>query len=204
MSSTTSPARRRSPNPGAVPAFQPWTEYPHHAVSKAAQDLLLAQAHRATGLSTVRMRPFVHSGPGRPPRFAESDFARQIAEIEAGRRPARLTVGNLEAVRDVCDVRDVVRAYRLAADPRHAGGRFNLCRGVGVTMAHVLDLLRSGSEVDLDIVVATERLRPADIPVLVGDPRHSRSILGWEAEISLERSLTDLLAWWRSRVAAAD
>jgi GDP-4-dehydro-6-deoxy-D-mannose reductase len=174
-----------------------------YAVSKAAQDLLLGQAARASGLSTVRLRPFVHTGPGRPATFAESGFARQIAEIEAGRRSPRVAVGNLDAVRDICDVRDVVRGYRLAADPRHAGSVYNLCRGSGVTMRDVLGVLQSLAHTDVEIEVDADRLRPADVPVLVGDAECARSKLGWHPEIPLEVALADLLEWWRATLRAA-
>lgn len=174
-----------------------------YAVSKAAQDLLLGQSARATGPSTVRLRPFIHTGPGRPATFAESDFARQIAEIEAGRRPPRLAVGNLDAVRDICDVRDVVRGYRLAADPRHAGSAYNLCRGVGVTMRDVLGILQDLARTDVEVEIDADRLRPADVSVLVGDPRNARSELGWRPEIPLEDTLADLLDWWRATLPVA-
>jgi GDP-4-dehydro-6-deoxy-D-mannose reductase len=171
-----------------------------YAVSKAAQDLLLAQVHHSDGLATVRMRPFVHTGPDRPERFAESSFAGQIAAIEAGRRPPRLAVGNLEAVRDVSDVRDVVRAYRLAADRRHAGRAFNVCRGGGVRMADLVERLLELSEVDIEVDVDPDRLRPSDLPELVGDPSRARSELGWRNEIPLERTLEELLDGWRQRL----
>ncbi len=172
-----------------------------YAASKAAQDLLLGQAARATRLSTVRLRPFVHTGPGRPATFAESDFARQIAAIEAGRRPPRLAVGNLDAVRDICDVRDIVRGYRLAAEARHAGSVFNVCRGEGVTMREVLNMLVASSHVEIEVAVDPDRLRPADLPVLVGDPGRADTELGWRAAIPLDRTLADLLRWWRTKTA---
>jgi GDP-4-dehydro-6-deoxy-D-mannose reductase len=172
-----------------------------YAVSKAAQDLLLAQAFRASDIATVRLRPFVHTGPGRLSTFAESDFARQIAAIEAGRQPPRIAVGNLEAVRDVCDVRDVVRGYRLSADRRHAGTVRNLCRGVGVAMRDVLDILVANAHVDIEVTVDPDRLRPADLPALVGDPGRADAELGWRTEIPLDRTLADLLDWWRARTA---
>ena len=178
-----------------------------YAVSKAAQGLLAAEYARGLGLPLVRTRTFHHTGPGRGEAFAESSFARQIAEIEAGLRERVLLVGNLEAVRDYTDVRDVVRAYWGLLDHAQAaaavGGVFNVCSGRGRRIRDLLDTLLSHAGGEVEIRVDKERLRPSDVPAQVGDPSRLRALIGWEPRIALEDSLFDLLEDWRARVNAA-
>jgi GDP-4-dehydro-6-deoxy-D-mannose reductase len=172
-----------------------------YAVSKAAQDLVLAQEHRSGGLATIRLRPFNHTGPRRPERFALSSFARQIAEIEHDQRPPRIDVGNLEAIRDFCDVRDVVKAYVGVADRRFAGAVFNVCSGRPLRLADALESLIGRSHRPIEIVTDTDRLRPSDVPILVGDPSAIHAATGWRPTLSFDDTLDDLLEWWRGRVA---
>ncbi len=178
-----------------------------YAVSKAAQGLLAAEYARGLGFPLVRTRTFHHTGPGRGEAFAESSFARQIAEIEAGLREPVLLVGNLEAVRDYTDVRDVVRAYWALLDQAPAaaaaGGVFNVCSGRGRRIRELLDTLLAHAGVDLEIRVDKERLRPSDVPAQVGDPSRLEALTGWEPRIPLDKSLQDLLEDWRVRVHAA-
>ena len=170
-----------------------------YGVSKAAQDLLAWQYHVARRLHTVRLRLFNHTGPRRPPHFFASSFARQIADIERGRRPARLQVGSLEVVRDLSDVRDVAEAWRLAARHGAPGGVYNVCSGRGVKVGEVLRQLLALAEVDVEVEEDPDLLRPSDIPVLVGDPTRLRTATGWRGRIPLEQTLGDLLQWWRDQ-----
>jgi GDP-4-dehydro-6-deoxy-D-mannose reductase len=171
-----------------------------YAVSKAAQDLIAAQYHAAYGLKTIRLRLFNHTGPGRPERFVASSFARQTAEIERGMRPPVLRVGNLDAVRDFTDVRDVVRAYRLVAANGWPGAAYNVCSGAKVSVRELLDILLAVAGVEVEVKVDPELLRPADIPALWGDRSRLTADTGWQPLIPLERTLADLLAWWRGRL----
>jgi GDP-4-dehydro-6-deoxy-D-mannose reductase len=171
-----------------------------YAASKAAQDLIAAQYHRGFSIPTVRLRLFPHTGPHRPAHFAASSFARQIARIERGLEPPRLKVGNLDAVRDFTDVRDVARAYWLAATSECAGEAYNICSGRGVTICWVLDTLLSFSGVEIEVEVDPARLRVADIPHLVGDHGRFTSATGWTPDIPLEQTLQDLLDGWREIV----
>ncbi|MCU0303941.1 MAG: GDP-mannose 4,6-dehydratase [Thermoanaerobaculales bacterium] len=170
-----------------------------YGTSKAAQDLLTGQFHTGRGLATVRVRFFHLSGPGRPPHFVASSFARQIARAELGLAPPVLEVGNLESVRDFTDVRDAVRACRWATDRRHAGEVFNVCTGRAVVISEVVELLRGLSRVPITVEVDRSRLRQADIPWMVGDPTKIEAATGWRAEIPLRQTLSDLLDWWRAR-----
>jgi GDP-4-dehydro-6-deoxy-D-mannose reductase len=179
-----------------------------YAVSKVAQGLLALEYAAPGGPTVVRTRTFPHTGPGRGEAFAESSFARQIVEVEAGHRPPVLSVGNLEAVRDFTDVRDVARAYWALLE-RAPGGVvprtetvYNVCSGRGVRLADLLARLIALAGVEVDVRQDPARFRPSDIPVLVGDPSRLRAATGWEPRIDLDRTLRDLLEDWRARIAA--
>jgi len=175
--------------------FRPVSPY---ALSKAAADAMGKLAHESFGLDTVRTRSFGHLGPGQTTRFFLPSFAKQIAEIEAGRREPRLEVGNLDVVRDLCDVRDVVGAYVALIERGRPGGVYNVCRGEGVSLAQLTRDLISRARVPIRIETNPELVRPADVPYLVGDPSRIESELGWRSEIKLERTLDDVLNEWRS------
>jgi GDP-4-dehydro-6-deoxy-D-mannose reductase len=175
-----------------------------YAVSKVAQGALALLYGPAGGMRVVLTRTFHHTGPGRGEAFAESSFARQIAEIEAGLRPPVLKVGNLEAVRDFADVRDVVRAYWLLLERGEGGAAYNVCSGKGRRVRDLLDTLLAASRARVEVRVDPDRLRPADVPAQVGDPSRLRAATGWEPRIPIERSLLDLLEDWRTRTGAAD
>jgi GDP-4-dehydro-6-deoxy-D-mannose reductase len=192
---------------GAVPVDQqPITEDAHlaplspYAASKAAQDLLTAQYYHGYEIPTVRLRLFHHTGPRRPPQFVASSFAQQIARIEHGLDPPRLAVGNLEAIRDFTDVRDVARAYWLAATRGIPGDVYNICSSRHVSIRRVLDILLSDSRVEVEVEVDPDRLRSADIPYLVGDHTRFSNATDWQPEIPLVKTLDDLLEWWRSEL----
>ncbi|HEY8231276.1 MAG TPA: GDP-mannose 4,6-dehydratase [Vicinamibacteria bacterium] len=178
--------------------LQPASPY---AVSKVAQGALALLYGPKGGMRVVLTRTFHHTGPGRGEAFAESSFARQIAEIECGLRAPVIDVGNLDAVRDFTDVRDVVRAYRLLLEKGEAGQAYNVCSGRGRRIREVLDLLLAGSSVRVEVRVDKERIRPSDVPAQVGDPSRVRAATGWEPRIALEQTLADLLSDWRARVA---
>jgi GDP-4-dehydro-6-deoxy-D-mannose reductase len=175
-----------------------------YGVSKAAQDMLAAQYCTAFGLPSIRLRLFNHTGPRRSPYFVASGFARQIAEIELGRRPPRMVVGNLDAVRDFSDVRDIVHAYRLAASRGTVGAAYNICSGRPVSIRQLLDLLLEATAVQVEIEVDPQRLRPADIPAQHGSHEHFSAATGWQPKLDLETTLADLLAWWRQRLSDDD
>jgi GDP-4-dehydro-6-deoxy-D-mannose reductase len=191
-------------DPAQVPLAETTPLRPNspYAVSKVAQAALARLYGPAGGMKVVIVRTFPHTGPGRGAAFAESSFARQIAEIEAGLKPPVLHVGNLDAVRDYSDVRDVVRAYWTLLDVGVGGEAYNVCSGRGWSIREMLDMLLARSRVKVEVRVDPERLRPSDIPVLVGDPSKLRAATGWAPRIPLERSLGDLLDDWRARVGA--
>jgi len=166
-----------------------------YALSKLAQEML---AVRTNGVMAVTIaRPFNHFGPRQNPFFAASGWARRIADIEAGRWAPEITVGNLEPRRDLTDVRDTVRAYQLILERGQPGRPYNVCTGVAITIRELLDRLLARARVPIDVKIDPARYRPNDTPVLLGDPSRLRDELGWTPAIPLERTLDDLLEYWR-------
>lgn len=176
--------------------FRPVSPY---GLSKAAADAFAEVAHRAWGLDVVRTRSFAHAGPGQTPRFALPSFAQQIAAIEAGRADPVLRVGNLEVTRDITDVRDVAEAYVVLLERGRAGAAYNVCRGEGVRLTALAQALVGRARRSIRIEVDPARVRPADVPYLVGDPSAIERDSGWRARIPMDRTLDDLLAEWRER-----
>ncbi|HEV8308743.1 MAG TPA: GDP-mannose 4,6-dehydratase [Methylomirabilota bacterium] len=171
-----------------------------YAVSKVAQDYLAYQYWMSYGLHAVRTRGFNHTGPRRGEVFVTSNFARQIAEIEKGLREPIVWVGNLEAIRDFTDVRDMVQAYWLALERGEPGEVYNICSGRGYAVRNVLDILLDVAHVKVEVREDPTRLRPSDVEVLLGDCTRFRRISGWEPTIPFEVTLKDLLEYWRQRV----
>lgn len=177
--------------------FRPNNPY---AVSKIAQDALGLQYFLAYGQENIRVRPFNHIGPGQTEHFVAAAFARQVARIEAGLQEPVIYVGNLAAERDFTDVRDMVRAYYLALTMGEPGEVYNIGSGKGRSIQWLLDTLVSMSSVAVEVKHDPARMRPADIPVLVGDTTRFRERTGWQPEIALEDTLRDILQYWREKV----
>ncbi len=172
-----------------------------YAVSKVAQDLLAYQYFRSYGLKTIRPRGFNHTGPRRGEVFVTSNFAKQIACIEAGLREPVIRVGNLEAQRDFTDVRDMVRAYWLAVTKATPGEVYNLASGRDVTIRELLDQLLALSDTEVEVQIDPDRLRPSDVEILLGDYSKFRSDTGWEPTIPLDQTLKDTLDYWRQKLS---
>lgn len=150
---------------------------------------------------TVRVRPFPHIGPAQGPGFVVADFASQIAAIEAGQQAPQLRVGNLTAVRDFTDVRDVVRAYRLLLEQGAAGAVYNVASGRAVGIQEILDQLLQLSAAQIEVVQDPARMRPSDVPILIGSAAKLTALTGWQATIPLPESLRAALAWQRQQAA---
>lgn len=173
-----------------------------YAASKVCCEVLARQAADAGRLEVTIARPFNFAGPGQHPSFVCSDFARQVALIEAGRRAPVLRVGNLDARRDFTDVRDMVAGFDAVLRSGRAGRAYNLASGRAVSIQSVLDRLLEMSRVEIRVERDAERMRPADVPIFVGAPHRAREELGWEAAIPLADTLADTLAFWRSAVTS--
>jgi GDP-4-dehydro-6-deoxy-D-mannose reductase len=163
--------------------------------------MLGLQHYLAFDLPVVRVRPFNHAGPRQRPGFVVADFARQVAMIEAGLSPPVIKVGNLAAVRDLSDVRDVVRAYVLALGRGEAGAVYNVASGRGISMAALLQAFLDQAGVPIDQERDPERLRPIDRPLIVGDATRLHTRTGWSPVIPLAQTVRDTLDYWRARVS---
>jgi GDP-4-dehydro-6-deoxy-D-mannose reductase len=169
-----------------------------YAVSKVAQDMLGYQYWMSWKVDSVRTRGFNHEGPRRGPVFVASDFAKQIADIEKGKKAPVLHVGNLEAKRDFTDVRDMVRAYVLALEKCEPGEVYNICSGKAWTIQALLDHLLSLTKVKIEVKEDPARLRPSDVPILLGDNSKFVAATGWQPTIPFEQTLADMLEYWRT------
>lgn len=187
------------PNEVPIKETNPLRPLSPYAVSKVAQDMLGYQYWMSWKVDSVRTRGFNHEGPRRGPVFVASDFAKQIADIERGRKAPILHVGNLQAKRDFTDVRDMVKAYWLSLEKCEPGEVYNICRGQAWSIQEVLDLLLGMTKAKIEVREDPARLRPSDVPVLLGDPTKFKKATGWEPRIPFEQTLLDMLDYWRAR-----
>jgi GDP-4-dehydro-6-deoxy-D-mannose reductase len=165
-----------------------------YGLSKLAQEMIAAAAALTR---TVIARPFNHAGPRQSDAYVTSSFARQIAEAEAGLRPPVLRVGNLDARRDITDVRDTVRAYTRLLEHGKAGQPYNVCRGEAYRVGDLLEVLLGRARISISAEPDASRLRPSDNPVVVGSAERLRTETGWQPRIPIDQTLDDLLDYWR-------
>jgi GDP-4-dehydro-6-deoxy-D-mannose reductase len=170
-----------------------------YGLSKLAQEMLGARASNGRVSVTIG-RAFNHVGPRQDPAFAAAGFARQIAEIEAGRREPEVVVGNLDARRDTMDVRDTVRAYRAILNHGTPGRPYNISTGRAIAIGELLDMLCARARVAIRIRVDPDRFRPNDVALIVGDSSRLQRELGWAPAIPLSQTLDDLLEHWRGLI----
>jgi GDP-4-dehydro-6-deoxy-D-mannose reductase len=182
---------------------QPLRPLGHYGVSKAAQSLLAAQTALRGELFVVRTRSFNLTGPGEPDTLVCAAFAKQLVDIEQGRRSPILRVGNLDSCRDFVDVRDAVRAYAVIAESGDQGAVYNVASGHATPIRDVLDQLCKLSGVDVGIEDEPSRRVAWDVPIQRGDGTRLRRELGWTPSIDVATSLADVLADWRARSAGA-
>ena len=171
-----------------------------YAVSKVTQDMMGYQYHQSYGLDVVRTRGFNHTGPRRGHVFVCSNFAHQVAGIEAGLQEAVIRVGNLEARRDFTDVRDMVRGYVAALEKGKPGEVYNICHGTDYSIEQVLQMLLDMTSLEVRVEADPERMRPSDVPVLLGSHEKFTRDTGWKPQIPFEQTLRDLLEYWRDRL----
>lgn len=171
-----------------------------YAVSKVAQDYLGLQYWLSQRVEAVRVRPFNHIGPRQRRGFVAPDFASQIAEIEAGLRPPVMAVGTLDVARDFSDVRDIVRGYHLTLTHGQPGEVYNLGAGQAHSVRELLDTLIAASSAAIDVLQDPERTRPVDVPCMVADCTRIHAHTGWQPQITFQRSLSDVLDYWREQV----
>lgn len=172
-----------------------------YAASKVAADYLGLQAWLGRGLPVLRVRAFNHLGPGQTDKFVAPALASRIARAERDGGDV-LPIGDLSARRDFTDVRDVVRAYRLLMEHGEPGEVYNVCSGVDLAVQDLADQLLAQASIPLRFETDPELLRPVEVPVLRGSFDRLRAATGWEPQIPISQTLTDLLEDWRTRVAA--
>lgn len=168
-----------------------------YAATKACQGMLGGIYARAYGMDIVMVRAFNHSGAKQSPMFVISDFCKQIAEIEYGLKEPVISVGNLEAMRDFTDVRDVVRAYRMLSENGRSGQVYNVGRGQAVKISRILETALSYAKCGITVTQDKARMRAADIPLIEPDVSKINEDTGWKAEISMEQTIEDTLDYWR-------
>lgn len=171
-----------------------------YGVSKVTQDMLGLQYYLSHKLPILRVRPFNHFGPGQSEGFVATDFAAQVARIEAGLQENVIEVGNLAAERDFTDVRDVVEAYTQLVEKGTAGDVYNVASGKPYSIQYLLDVLLQYSTVDIQVKVSEARMLPIDVPIVRGDATRLRQLTGWQPNIPFETTLLDVLNDWRNRV----
>ena len=172
-----------------------------YGTSKLAQEMLAVRAWEDDGVPTLIARAFNHVGPRQSPAFVAASIAKQIAEIEAGKRKPVLMMGNMESKRDIMDVRDTVRAYRAMMAGARPGIPYNVCSGVPLPIRDLVELMRSKARVPITIDLDPTRLRPSDTPVVLGDHGRLTADTRWTPTIRIEQTVEDLLAYWRNQQA---
>lgn len=189
-----------TPSECPITEHQPLRPLSPYGVSKVATDLMAQQYYASYGLHTVITRAFNHTGPRRGQEFVTSKIARQCALISLNKAAPVLTLGNLDAVRDFTDVRDMVRAYWMAANAGFYGTPFNIGTGTGYSIREVADRLINISGKDIEIRQDKEFIRPSDVPLLVCDSSLFRIRTGWKPEIKFEQTLKDLFDYWIAKL----
>jgi GDP-4-dehydro-6-deoxy-D-mannose reductase len=173
--------------------LRPVTPY---GASKVAAEFLALQAYLGDELGVVRVRAFGHTGPGQEPRFVVPALAARIAHAER-EGESEIAVGSLDAIRDLMDVRDMVRAYRLLAERGEPGEVYNACSGRGFSVAELAEHLIGLARREIRLRVDPNLVRPVEVPRLVGDNAKLRAATGWAPEIPLDRTLADVLEYAR-------
>lgn len=188
-----------APSPEPISETDPIAPASPYAISKLAQEQLALRAIQEDGLDVVLTRSFNHTGPRQTPAFVAPSMARQIALIERGQLEPVIKVGNLDAQRDVTDVRDVARAYAALMQSGKTGVVYNVASGVARSIRSILEALVSRSKIPVRIEVDQTRMRPNDVPVVVGNHSRLTESTGWHPQVSFDQMLDDLLSYWRGQ-----
>lgn len=171
-----------------------------YGVSKVAADLLFQQYHKSYQLRTIITRAFNHTHIRRGPHFVSKTVCRQAAEIKRGVRDS-FFLGNLEAVRDFTDGRDMVQAYHLAVDKCNMGEPYNVCTGVGYSVQELVDMVSNIAGISAEVKQDPAKMRPSDVPVLLGDNTKFLDATGWKPQITMLQTLKDIYEWELAQIA---
>lgn len=190
----------KTTNPEKITEENPFFPANYYGTSKVAADRLSYQISQSSSLRIAIIRPFNHTGPGQLKGFFVPDMASQIVELERDPSKNELLVGNLESIRDISDVRDIVRGYKKIIEIDCAPGEaFNLCSGTGIKMQDLLDKLLSLAKKEIKIIEDPKRMRPSEVPITVGINTKFRNLTGWEPKIPIDQTLEDTLEYWRQK-----
>ncbi|MGB7055082.1 MAG: GDP-mannose 4,6-dehydratase [bacterium] len=170
-----------------------------YAISKYAAELI-CNDFQSDGLDCVIMRPFTHTGPGQAETFVLPTIAKQISEIEKGKRAPLIELGNIEAKREFLNISDIVDAYRLALGKCKSGETYNISSGRGHTIAELVKMFAGLSKKSFDLRINPVKVRKVDIPVLLGNGSKFSELTGWSPKVKIEKTLEDLLNFWRAKV----
>ena len=183
---------KETPITEAVP-LHPVSPY---AITKTTVDMFGYHYYKSYGMKIIRMRAFNHTGPRRDANYALSNFARQITEIKKGLKEKIIYVGNLSAIRDYSDVRDIVRGYKLAIEECTSGEVYNICSSKGYRIKDLLDIMIQQSGCNVKIVQDKKRFRTVDLPIIIGDHSKLSRVISWSPQISIEETLQSILDYW--------
>jgi len=187
------------PNEVPIKETNPLKPLSPYGVSKVTQDRLAYQYHKSYGLNVVITRAFNHTGPGRPECFVCSSFAKQFAEVKKMKRNT-MSIGNLDAIRDFTDVRDMVRAYWLAIFKCEFGEVYNISSDKGVQIKDILKKLEMITGETPEYKTDVSKQRPSDVMILVGNSKKFRKVTGWKPEITFEQTIKDMYYYWLEKV----
>jgi GDP-4-dehydro-6-deoxy-D-mannose reductase len=187
------PSDRPIAEDGAIAPGSPY------ALSKLAQEMRALRGSIEDAVDVVAVRAFNHTGPRQTPAFVAPSFARQIARMERSEQPPTIKTGNLNARRDLSDVRDVVRAYVALMQRGTSAAIYNVASGVGRPISAILDALVARARVAVTVETDPSLLRPNDTAALVGDASRLHRDTGWAPQVSFETMLDDLLEYWRGQ-----
>ena len=193
----TSSATVYAPSAHAISETDPVNPNSPYGTSKLAQEMVARRAWEDDGIPGLIARSFNHVGPRQSPAFVAPSMAKQIAEIEAGLRPPTLSMGNMDSQRDIMDVRDTVRGYRAMMAAAKPGVPYNVCSGTPTAIRSLIDLFVAKARVTITIQQEPSRFRPNDTPIVLGDRSRIQHDTGWAPQIPLEKTVDDLLAFWR-------
>ncbi len=171
-----------------------------YAATKACQNMIGSIYAKAYDLELMLVRAFNHMGPGQAPLFVVSDFCKQVAEIELGLKEPVIRVGNLSAMRDFTDVRDVVRAYALLIQNGIAGETYNVGSGNAMEIRKILDIIVGMSTAEINVEVDPNKIRPVDVPIIEADITKINEVTGWKPSIPIEQTLKEVLDYWRNEL----
>jgi len=171
-----------------------------YAVSKASQEMMAKIYAGSFDLDIIQTRSFTHFGPFQKDNFVLAKFAKQLTLIKKGLLPPVLTIGNVNLIRDLTDVRDVVKAYELLLLKGKKGEIYNVCSGVGRTLRGALELMQQQLSINVELKLDESLLRKGEIQSVIGSNEKIKTDTGWQPEISFEKSITDLLDYWDKQV----